>query len=211
MWPWEAWWHCGNTLASHHYGLSSRPGCCCGWCLGLTVTPSCICDGFYPSQAGEGKFKLFATFSRKLYEIERIWVPGGGGGRRCTPLDPPMCCDLYGLKRWYWVFTLILLHVLMCCVDQFTILGQFAMWRSFYATDFSQKGPWYWITLGILDSTMFLCRHNQVHTSFWCHYDVIICSGPSWLCKFPPHEVVKIHQNQGYPFEFHFYSLFIHT
>ena len=53
---------------------------------------------------------------------------------------------------------------------------------------------------------MFLCRHNQVHTSFCCHYDVIICSGSSWLCDFSPRklvftprEEVKMLQKQGRP------------
>ena len=36
------------------------------------------------------------------------------------------------------------------------------------------------LSMGVLDSAMFLCRHNQVHTS---HYVIIICSG-SWLCDF---------------------------
>ena len=26
--------------------------------------------------------------------------------------------------------------------------------------------------------------------SLWCHYVLIICSGSSWLCEFPPREVV---------------------
>ena len=66
---------------------------------------------------------------------------------------------------------------------------------------------WAIINFVIVDSTMFLCPHNQVHTSFWYYYEVIACrsSDPSWLCKFPPCKVVftlsdvKIHQNQGCP------------
>ena len=52
---------------------------------------------------------------------------------------------------------------------------------------------------------MFLCRHNQVHTSFCCHYDVIICGGSSWLCDFSPRKLVftprevKMLQNQERP------------
>ena len=38
----------------------------------------------------------FAKFSRKLHEIERIWVPGGGGAHApCAPLNPP----LFGIKH----------------------------------------------------------------------------------------------------------------
>ena len=57
--------------------------------------------------------------------------------------------------------------------------------------------------LDVLDSAMFLCRHNQVQTSFRCHYVVINEVTPSWLCNFSPREVVfiprevKIQQNQG--------------
>ena len=38
------------------------------------------------------------------------------------------------------------------------------------------------LSMGVLDSAMFLRRHNQVHIS---HYVIIICSG-SWLCDFSP-------------------------
>ena len=36
----------------------------------------------------------FAIFSQKLHEIERIWAPGGGGGRASVvpPLDPSLLC-----------------------------------------------------------------------------------------------------------------------
>ena len=39
----------------------------------------------------------------------------------------------------------------------------------------SKKDFW----MDVLGSAMFLCRHSQVHTSSWRHYDVIICSSPS--------------------------------
>ena len=60
-----------------------------------------------------------------------------------------------------------------------------------------------YITMDVLDSAMFLCRQNQVHTSFWYHYVVIIWSGSPRLCDFSPREAgftpreVKILQNQG--------------
>ena len=44
--------------------------------------------------------------------------------------------------------------------------------------------------MGILDSTIFLCGQNQVHTSSWRHYHVVVCSGSSWLCDFSPLKVV---------------------
>ena len=64
----------------------------------------------------------------------------------------------------------------------------------------NKKGFW----MGLHDSVMFIiCRQNQVHSSSWRHYDVIICSGSSWLFDFSPREVVfilckvQILQNRG--------------
>ena len=39
----------------------------------------------------------FVEFSQKLYEIERIWIPSGGGGARPKfyYVDPPLTVDIH--------------------------------------------------------------------------------------------------------------------
>ena len=54
------------------------------------------------------------------------------------------------------------------------------------------EDSWYkktWLYACVLDSAMFVCRHNQVQTSFGCHYVVILWSGSPRLCDYSPREV----------------------
>ena len=53
--------------------------------------PTAAADPGFPQGGAKslgGPTYDFAKFSRKLHEIERIWVPGGGGGGR--PSRPPL-------------------------------------------------------------------------------------------------------------------------
>ena len=67
-------------------------GVCAVWTPpsgGSRISPRRGCQ--LPGGGGRAPTYNIAKFSRKLHEIERIWVPGGGGGAHPSfPLDLPM-------------------------------------------------------------------------------------------------------------------------
>ena len=73
-------------------------------------------------------------------------------------------------KVWDWTYYSHRLSVWTCTPSQFKFF-------IFHAVSIKI------LPMGVLDSAMFLCRHNQVHIS---HYVIIMCSGPSGLCDFSP-------------------------
>ena len=56
--------------------------------------------GFSRGGANSQNCYYFSHFCRKLHENERIWTPGGGGGRPWRiPLDPPMVMSFLDEKK----------------------------------------------------------------------------------------------------------------